>query len=967
MRRDYATLMGMGARCDLCPLRGRGGRPTLSELHGGASVVVVAQAPDEDEEDEGRPLVGDGGRELARALKGAGMRRTHTALTHACACRFPTDPALFLKNLAKQNKEARKLGQEETPTPFECCRPRLLRELAQWEIPNIITLGGYAAQSLIPGKTDATILKTRGHKYDVQLEGRPYKLWPTLHPRFVTRQRRWTPVFDQDIRSAVGWFRGARSFDPPLFVNALIGTDGRNIRDAEGHLIFRVPSVEEVESYLFGTHPAWGGQPPTWQVYDLESDGVETGIARIRCIGVGGPEHVMVVPILTCAPPYSHRYYTREEQSRLYAVFRRWCEHEAIKKVGHFAAVFDRLLMEDEVGAAPSPLIDTVLVHKSVDAELPHTLDFCASMYAIVHNWKLRDHGVNETKDSILWEYCGIDVAMNGRIAGPMLEAALERRQITGPIPGLAELSQHVSRDPCTRDHALQSVGVGLHRVGIHVDQVARLEKERECIGPFVLQREGRPDVVMPKGRIGYWQDRVQRLLGEARVDMAMLAEAGVDEDVDEDDLDDEDELEAFASAADGIGLRMDTFNPGSHVQCRKLFEVWDLPEPNGLGKRDMFTDTGELRTGKAVLQAYMTDRRLLPFQRAVMHAIYMYRTWGKRYGTYARPARMPEPGLLAARHLVGRARERALNKFPRCFLGADGRIHSRWNAGGTLVGRYSSAGPNSQNIPLWFKNVLDVEDGNVMIGADVDQFHLRIIAALWGVASLLETFENPKLCPHTVFAEVVLGDQFRKAPGYLGYGIKPKDKKSLATKFRDMAKTMRYAGAYGASAPTIFRVMRSATDDDGRLQMPNLELDQVRIMHDAWMQAEPEWERAWQRNEDLWRRQGYLESPLLKRRRYFLDEKETDVYNWEILSCEGDIFGEITQRIVDLVPFQRWGPGTGMIAQVHDAVYLEVPKAEAEWVRDAVTSCMEVDIPGWPVKITGAADIGPNMSKVAA
>ena len=56
-------------------------------------------------------------------------------------------------------------------------------------------------------------------------------------------------------------------------------------------------------------------------------------------------------------------------------------------------------------------------------------------------------------------------------------------------------------------------------------------------------------------------------------------------------------------------------------------------------------------------------------------------------------------------------------------------RIHPRFIAVGTVTGRYSSRGPNFQNIPTSVKAAITAETGNVIVYVDLSQAELRLLA----------------------------------------------------------------------------------------------------------------------------------------------------------------------------------------------------------------------------------------------
>ena len=108
------------------------------------------------------------------------------------------------------------------------------------------------------------------------------------------------------------------------------------------------------------------------------------------------------------------------------------------------------------------------------------------------------------------------------------------------------------------------------------------------------------------------------------------------------------------------------------------------------------------------------------------------------------------------------------------------------------------------------------------------------------------------------------------------------------------------------------------------------------------------------------------MEDPLFGRRSGNLNEgKKNEVVNYPVLACEQVAMAIAERRVLQTFPFQKWGPGTGMNAQVHDSIIVEVPERLAEWARDEMTRCMTVKVPGWEVDFTCEADIGRTWVEV--
>ena len=265
-----------GARCDVCILhKTRDGLPVPPEIHNTSRLAVVAEAPGETEVALGRPLVGKSGIEENSALRHIGIARHEASWHNAISCRPPGNnydavlAQLRTQNrgikshndgVRQQNRVRRDAGlaplpfEPALPTPVECCRPRLLRELAGR--PHIITLGKVSLQALDP-RHKSGILKVRGAPIsfgwrrcatcagaggdcadchgvghditrfpDVEEAALSPSLrslerllvLPTVHPAFVLRASRWRSAFIGDHLRAMRLFRGGLSWRNPKMV-----------------------------------------------------------------------------------------------------------------------------------------------------------------------------------------------------------------------------------------------------------------------------------------------------------------------------------------------------------------------------------------------------------------------------------------------------------------------------------------------------------------------------------------------------------------------------------------------------------------------------------------------------------------------------------------------------------------------------------------------------------------------------
>jgi DNA polymerase I-like protein with 3'-5' exonuclease and polymerase domains len=205
---------------------------------------------------------------------------------------------------------------------------------------------------------------------------------------------------------------------------------------------------------------------------------------------------------------------------------------------------------------------------------------------------------------------------------------------------------------------------------------------------------------------------------------------------------------------------------------------------------------------------------------------------------------------------------------------------------------------------------------GHVLVGADADHLELRIITAVAQIKAYLDVFQDPNGDPHAMTASLMFGDSFKKL-------VRKSDQ---WTNLRKLGKGIAYASFYGSGDETVHSVVTSA-EEDGKPVYPNLTVREVALMRRKWLGNIPEMKRWWDRTVDEYREQGYLVDPYWGRRRDFLDgEKFNELINFGIQSCGAHIIHDATFKLMDQIPFFKWGHGTGLINQCHDALVFEVP-----------------------------------------
>jgi len=871
-----------GARCDECWLREhRVEGPVSTELKTGTSALVVADYPSLDDAKSGRILSGEAGIELERALEATGKSRSAVSISSVVLCHPQGgDMDKVIRAFKKENKRLEKEGEPLMPTPNECCRPRLHAELRAMAphmngTLNLITLGkgafsGVARKScsifdirggphtaalrhdgsVIEGeqgsvdvKVVAALAAQMDEAGDVSTPSVPLQIVPTLDPFMVTKARRWARAFRSDIGRAIRWFEGRLGWEEPWAV----------LR----------PTVAQVREFFDSLSDEVS--------YDVETDALEPLKAKLRCIGFSTADGGIVIPFLS--RDGVTRFYTDREEVELRQLIVELFVNPSIFKVGHNQGSYDRMVVEQHFGVTPAPIIDGLVVHKSVEPELPHGLGYVGSMYTDVLSWKAGHTATQAATDEELWRYNLTDCVVVARsLPHTMQAAALRQQEYT-----------------IAQDHRVQSVCVGLLRVGQLIDQERRHEHDI-------------------------------RLLKDAQKFYTQCVSLA------------------------GIGAK---FNPGSAHQVRDLlFEKWDLSVPTTLGKKKAYTKSGDPSTGDDMILALRTSGRLTPAQNAFLDALRKYRKAAKLRGSYILPLRPqnsmyvldkfameldleesdsldPNPDAPTA-HAFFEDRFSKDNK-KRGLVWLDGRVRADYNIGPT-TGRLScSGGINLQTPPEKLRDMFIPGDGMVFVYADADQLELRLIAALAKSDRYLDIF-NKGGDAHAVSASLAFGEKFDRLQ---------KDSPDWES-LRKFAKILSYASGYGANIDTVLDVIRSVEDDVGNLIYANVTKAEATKIHSSWLEGAgvKTW---WERNMDKFRKLHYMEDPVWGRRRDFLDGEDfCAIQNFEcqcvpgwtrVLTKEGYIpIDQLRGREVVAWTGKRWSTarviakGTKELYRMHTA-----------------------------------------------
>ncbi len=153
----------IGPDCSRCKLHTLGRRQVVFGVgNPRARLMFVGEAPGEEEDKQGEPFVGRAGQLLTKIIEAINLTRDQVYIANVIKCRPP----------GNRNPE---------PDEVATCEPYLFRQIDVIRPRVIVSLGKFAAQSLL--RTADPITRLRGREFDY----RGATLIPTFHPAYLLR------------------------------------------------------------------------------------------------------------------------------------------------------------------------------------------------------------------------------------------------------------------------------------------------------------------------------------------------------------------------------------------------------------------------------------------------------------------------------------------------------------------------------------------------------------------------------------------------------------------------------------------------------------------------------------------------------------------------------------------------------------------------------------------------------------
>ena len=157
------------AVCTRCPLHTQRTRAVPGEGHPDTEVAFVGEGPGYNEDQEGRPFVGQAGKLLNEMLGKIGWKRDEVFITNVVKCRPPSN-------------------RDPEPNEIAACAPFLKRQLEVLDPAVVVTLGRYSLQTFLPGSRISAVHGT-ARPADAEGGAPGATAYAMYHPAAALRQQ----------------------------------------------------------------------------------------------------------------------------------------------------------------------------------------------------------------------------------------------------------------------------------------------------------------------------------------------------------------------------------------------------------------------------------------------------------------------------------------------------------------------------------------------------------------------------------------------------------------------------------------------------------------------------------------------------------------------------------------------------------------------------------------------------------
>lgn len=176
--------------CERCPLSRSRTHIVVDRGDPAAKILIIGEAPGENEDREARAFVGRAGKLLDAMMAEAG---------------FDTDRDSLIINIVKcRPPDNRRPTREEA----EACSPFLRKQLALVQPRAVLLLGATALRHLVPEKRVFSMKEEVG-RFFTRPEFPGIRLMVLYHPAYILRDPRKKPLMAEHLRRFAAWWAEA--------------------------------------------------------------------------------------------------------------------------------------------------------------------------------------------------------------------------------------------------------------------------------------------------------------------------------------------------------------------------------------------------------------------------------------------------------------------------------------------------------------------------------------------------------------------------------------------------------------------------------------------------------------------------------------------------------------------------------------------------------------------------------------
>lgn len=161
--------------CRKCKLSGSRKQTVFGEGNSAARLMLIGEAPGEEEDKQGLPFVGKAGQLLDKILAAIGFQRSDVYIANILKCRPPSN-------------------RDPDPEEVAQCQPYLDQQIGCIRPKIILALGRVAGQTLLKSEASLAQMRKQIHEY----AGIP--LIVTYHPAALLRNPRWKRDTWEDVQ-----------------------------------------------------------------------------------------------------------------------------------------------------------------------------------------------------------------------------------------------------------------------------------------------------------------------------------------------------------------------------------------------------------------------------------------------------------------------------------------------------------------------------------------------------------------------------------------------------------------------------------------------------------------------------------------------------------------------------------------------------------------------------------------------